>query len=150
MDIVYEDVNEDGTEVKSMSYNPKKDPARIGKTLFQVRALKSCRLTHFTDRAQHKAFKEVEDLGLGGTDEHYLMRKWMDNCVGQWEAANKARNTRPLKNLITYMRNVDKRTEWIAKNRTRLLIERKSEGKAELLKAYTSHKEEPDATDETL
>lgn len=144
-DIQYEDIDDGGEPVKK--YGKTVDPARNGKTKLQIRALASCRLPRFSSRTQHKAFKDVEQLAIGASDDAYLVHKWIENCITVWESANKMRTMRPIDGLISYMNNEVKRLDWTAKNQKRLLDNRKKEGKESLMKdLIVKHDEEENAS----
>ena len=127
-DVQYEDIDDSGEPVVDKHFKKNQgNPARLPKTPLQERALKSCRLKQFPDRLQHDAFRDVEALSLGAGNEDYLVKKHIENCIVVWEIANRVAMTRPLRNLITYMSNVNARNDWIAKNRKRLLANRQTE-----------------------
>ena len=141
-EIQYEDVDDSGNSAKEYR-KPVADPARNAKTPLQARALASCRLPRFSSRPQHKAFKDVEQIAIGASNDAYLVHKWIENCISVWESANKMRTVRPLDGLISYMNNEAKRIDWIAKNQKRLLENRKKEGKESLMKdLLVKHDEE--------
>lgn len=136
-DIEYEDIDDVGEAIKPKNYKTKPDPARQAKTELQRMALSTVRMTQFSSRDQHKAFKQMEDMAIGADDQSYLMDKWIRFCIAEWVKANTPRPIRSLDNLIKYIGNETKRQDWTLKNRQRILINRKEEGRAMLEKALS-------------
>lgn len=138
-DVTYSPVDENGEEMKPKNYKTQTDPARQPKTDLQRAALASMkRMSQFTSRSQHQAFKNLELKAIGASDEHYIWRKWFDNCIEVWRKANAVSVNRSLDNLIKYMGNENAQKEWFGKNRTKILATRKSEGRASLEKLLKS------------
>lgn len=116
----------------SKSYTPIDNQARLPKTDRQAEALKSVKLTAFTSKSQHDAFKAVEVLAAGADDQSFLIGAWMDNCISYWAKVNAYNVTRPLDNLIKYMGNENSRTNWVTKFGNKVLEKRNSVKSADL------------------
>jgi hypothetical protein len=102
----------------------------IPKTPLEIEALRVCGRKYFLGKTKHDSeyakFREHEDKALGSTDESYLYKKWIQNEI-DWAAGINARQIKISFSLLLRMfDNAEKRTDWITRNRKRLLEERKT------------------------
>ncbi len=118
-----------------------KRPVRVSE--LQEKALRATRhisgtgaTTYFSSREHVKRFKALEEKARGADTEGFLFRKWMEYHIEKVAESNKKEMLFSMGNLIKRMENEDRRIDWTAANRKRLLAQRMESAK-DLIKAKT-------------
>lgn len=112
-----------------VNYSRKKKPASWqGKTKLQKALLEACGRTsnYFSSKQEKQAFVKHEEYALGERTDSYLYRKWIEYNIEKAKIFNKKIVTRTVSNVIRAIDNEEIRIDWIARNRKRLLKERKT------------------------
>ena len=128
---LFNDFDPDAEEV------PVKRPAwQTPKDQQGIRALKACGRQYFTNGVfaigdgetlrEDKHWKAIHERTLGATDECIMFSAWVDSCIDWAKKKNTPRITMMFPNLIKYINNTDKATDWIARNYEAVMKSRKS------------------------
>lgn len=96
------------------------------KTDFQRRAFKACRRSYFKNTTERKRFRTLETPGLGATEESIMHQEWIKHNIGLVEEANKTKTIRNLAVLMSMIENQERKTDWVASNRERVMKSRAS------------------------
>lgn len=100
------------------------------KTQLAKDALAACGRKYFHGNTKHDSeyerFNVQETRAMGANNECYLYKKWIESCV-EWA---KSKNIQGLAitfpALLNLLENDERRNDWHAQNRTRLIEERKN------------------------
>ena len=111
----YTDVYEDGGEIRT--HRPSVQKWKIPRNEFERRILASCKRKYFADRGEvydtHKIHKAMISLKRDGVLSIYPT-EWVESCIAFAERQNRLRIQVLFPNLLKYINNEEKKTDWIA------------------------------------
>lgn len=116
----YDPDGEENTQVRPAWSKPKDD--------LDTAALKACGRQYFKSSTERKVWRALRDKAQGATEEDIMYSAWMEHNVGLCRDANiKMKHiVRVFATLISMIENDQRRIDWVAANRERIMKERAS------------------------
>jgi hypothetical protein len=120
-----------GYDPDGEAFGAAKHPAwSIPKSDLAKRALAACGRKYFHGHTKHDSeferFDAHEQRALGANDDSYLYRKWIENGIQWAETTNVKGIEIAFPTVLLFLDNNERRIDWIARNKKRLLEERKN------------------------
>lgn len=107
---------------------PKRPGWATPKTELAIMALSACGRKYFRGQTKHTSEFAVwdaeEEKAFGATDESYLHKAWIINCIEWARKQNGKEIVIKFEALLHLIQNRDKMIDWKAKNRNQVLSER--------------------------
>jgi hypothetical protein len=104
----------------------------------QKKAMDACRRTGFKNKQDRTRWRKLEDRTFGGEEHHVMYKAWMEHNIDICATAN-SKTTIPTRSFVVLMlmiENENRRVDWEAANKDKVMASRATLIKSRFGKKY--------------